>query len=511
MNPSAPFILRPVATSLLMIATLLVGIVGYSYLPLSALPEVDYPTIQVQTFLPGASPEVMTSSVTAPLEKQFGQMPGLNQMSSVSSAGASIITLQFDLSLDLDIAEQEVQAAINAGGNLLPQSLPAPPVYAKVNPADAPILTLAIGSKTIPLTRVQELADTRIAQKISQISGVGLVSLAGGQKPAVRVQANLQALAAYGLNIDDLRTTISNANSNAPKGSFDGAAQSYTIDANDQLQDVDDYKDIVIAYRNGAPVHLSDVATVVESAENVALLSWMNKTPSIILNVQRQPGANVIAVVDGIKALLPQIKAGLPAGVDVTVLTDRTTTIRASVSDVEFELGLAIILVVLVIFAFLRNLPATFIPSLSVPLSIIGTFAAMYLLGYSLNNLSLMAMTVAAGFVVDDAIVMIENITRYLEDGETPLNAALKGAGEIGFTIVSLTVSLIAVLIPLLFMQEVVGRLFREFAVTLTITILISAVVSLTLVPMLCAKLLRRHKEPRRGSLAAKAEDYFNR
>jgi multidrug efflux pump len=511
MNPSAPFIVRPVATSLLMIAILLVGLVGYSYLPLSALPEVDYPTIQVQTFLPGASPEVMTSSVTAPLEKQFGQMPGLNEMSSVSSAGASVITLQFDLSLNLDIAEQEVQAAINAGGNLLPQSLPAPPVYAKVNPADAPIITLAIGSKSMPLTAVQELADTRIAQKISQLAGVGLVSIAGGQKPAVRVQANLQALASYGLNIDDLRTTISNANSNAPKGSFDGAAQSYTIDANDQLQSPDDYKAIVVAYRNGAPVHLSDVATVVESAENVKLLSWMNKSPSILLNVQRQPGANVIAVVDSIKKMLPQILSGLPAGVDVTVLTDRTTTIRASVSDVEFELFLAVVLVVLVIFAFLRNLPATFIPSLSVPLSIIGTFAAMYLLGYSLNNLSLMAMTIAAGFVVDDAIVMIENITRYLEEGASPLEAALKGAGEIGFTIVSLTVSLIAVLIPLLFMQEVVGRLFREFAVTLAITILISAVVSLTLVPMLCAKLLRRHQEPKPGSLAQKSEDYFNR
>ena len=511
MNPSAPFVLRPVATSLLMIAILLVGLVGYSYLPLSALPEVDYPTIQVQTFLPGASPEVMTSSVTAPLEKQFGQMPGLDQMSSVSSAGASIITLQFDLSLSLDIAEQEVQAAINAGGNLLPQNLPAPPVYAKVNPADAPILTLAIASKTMPLTAVQDLADTRIAQKISQLSGVGLVSIAGGQRPAVRVQANLQALASYGLNIDDLRTTISNANSNAPKGSFDGAAQSYTIDANDQIQSPEDYKNIVVAYKNGSPVHLSDVASVVQSAENTKLLSWMNKTPAILLNVQRQPGANVIAVVDSIKAMLPQIKAGLPAGVDVTVLTDRTTTIRASVSDVEFELGLAVVLVVLVIFLFLRNVPATFIPSLSVPLSIVGTFAAMYLLGYSLNNLSLMAMTIAAGFVVDDAIVMIENITRYIEAGDSPLEAALKGSGEIGFTIVSLTVSLIAVLIPLLFMQEVVGRLFREFAVTLAITILISAVVSLTLVPMLCAKLLRRHQEPARGSLAARAEDAFNR
>jgi len=511
MNPSAPFIVRPVATSLLMIAIMLVGLVGYSYLPLSALPEVDYPTIQVQTFLPGASPEVMTSSVTAPLEKQFGQMPGLNQMTSVSSAGASIITLQFDLSLKLDIAEQEVQAAINAGGNLLPQSLPAPPIYAKVNPADAPVLTIAISSKTVPLTQVQDLADTRIAQKISQLPGVGLVSIAGGQRPAVRVQANLQALASYGLNIDDLRTTISNANSNAPKGSFDGAAQSYTIDANDQLQSPDDYRNIVVAYRNGAPVHLSDVATVVESAENVKLLSWMNKTPSILLNVQRQPGANVIAVVDAIKAMLPQIKAGLPAGLDVTVLTDRTNTIRASVSDVEFELALAVVLVVLVIYVFLRNIPATFIPSLSVPLSIVGSFAAMYLLGYSLNNLSLMALTISAGFVVDDAIVMIENITRYIEEGESPMAAALKGAGEIGFTIVSLTVSLIAVLIPLLFMQEVVGRLFREFAVTLAITILISAVVSLTLVPMLCAKLLRRHKEPPKGSMLAKAEDAFNR
>jgi multidrug efflux pump len=511
MNPSAPFILRPVATSLLMIAILLVGLVGYSYLPLSALPEVDYPTIQVQTFLPGASPEVMTSSVTAPLEKQFGQMPGLNQMSSVSSAGASVITLQFDLSLSLDIAEQEVQAAINAGGNLLPTSLPAPPVYAKVNPADAPILTLAISSKTMPLIQVQDLTNTRIAQKISQLAGVGLVSIPGGQRPAVRIQANLQALASYGLNIDDLRTTISNANSNAPKGSFDGAAQSYTIDANDQIQDPQDYKNIVVAYKNGAPVHLGDVAKVTQAAENDKLLSWMNKTPAILLNVQRQPGANVIAVVDSIKAMLPQIKAGLPAGVDVTVLTDRTTTIRASVSDVEFELGLAVVLVVLVIFVFLRNIPATFIPSLSVPLSIIGTFAAMYLLGYSLNNLSLMAMTIAAGFVVDDAIVMIENITRYLEAGDPPLEAALKGAGEIGFTIVSLTVSLIAVLIPLLFMQEVVGRLFREFAVTLAITILISAVVSLTLVPMLCAKLLRKHEEPKPGSWMAKSEGYFER
>jgi multidrug efflux pump len=512
MNPSAPFVLRPVATSLTMIAIMLVGLVGYLYLPLSALPEVDYPTIQVQTFLPGASPDVMTSSVTAPLERQLGQMPGLNQMSSISSAGASIVTLQFDLSLNLDVAEQEVQASINAASNLLPQSLPAPPVYAKVNPADAPILTLGISSKTMPLTALEDLADTRIAQKISQLPGVGLVSINGGQRPAVRVVANMQALASYGLNIDDLRTTISNANTNAPKGSFDGASRSYTINANDQLKSADDYKAIVVAFRSGAPVHLSDVANVVESAENVELSSWMNKTPAILLNVQRQPGANVISVVNNIKQLLPQIQAGLPAAVDVTLLTDRTTTIRASVSDVEFELGLAVVLVVLVIFLFLRNIPATFIPSLSVPLSIVGTFAAMYLLGFTLNNLSLMALTIATGFVVDDAIVMIENISRYIEAGDTPLDAALKGSGEIGFTIVSLTVSLIAVLIPLLFMQEVVGRLFREFAVTLAITILISAVVSLTLVPMLCAKLLRHRHEVRvQGRIARSAEQYYGR
>ena len=512
MNPSAPFILRPVATSLLMIAIMLVGLAGFLYLPLSALPEVDYPTIQVQTFLPGASPDVMTTSVTAPLERQFGEMPGLRQMTSVSSAGASVITLQFDLSLGLDIAEQEVQAAINASSNLLPQSLPAPPIYAKVNPADAPILTLAITSKTLPLVQVEELADTRIAQKISQLPGVGLVSINGGQRPAVRVRANIQQLASYGLNIDDLRTTIANANSNAPKGNFDGVAQSYTINANDQLTSPADYKNIVVAYKNGAPVHLSDVASVVESAENVKLSSWMNDTDAILLNVQRQPGANVISVVDQIKKILPEIEAGLPGSISVTVLTDRTNTIRASVADVEFELMLAVALVVLVIFLFLRNLPATFIPSLSVPLSIVGTFAAMYLLGYSLNNLSLMALTIAAGFVVDDAIVMIENITRYLEAGETPFNAAMKGAGEIGFTIVSLTVSLIAVLIPLLFMQEVVGRLFREFAVTLAITILISAFVSLTLVPMLCAKLLRhRSEQNERSTIARKSREYFDR
>ncbi len=512
MNPSAPFIERPVATSLLMIAILLVGMVGYSYLPLSALPEVDYPTIQVQTFLPGASPDVMTTSVTAPLERQFGEMPGLNEMSSSSSAGSSVITLQFDLSLNLDIAEQEVQAAINASGSLLPSTLPAPPIYAKVNPADAPILTLAITSKTMPLTQAEDLADTRIAQKIEQLSGVGLVSIAGGQRPAVRIRANIQALSALGLNIDDLRTTISNANSNAPKGNFDGAAQSYTINANDQLQTPDDYKGIIVAYKNGAPVHLSDVASVVESAENTKLSSWMNGTAAILLNVQRQPGANVIGVVDGIKAILPQIQAGLPASLQVTVLTDRTNTIRASVADVEFELALAVALVVLVIFLFLRNIPATIIPSLSVPLSIVGTFAAMYLLGFSLNNLSLMALTISAGFVVDDAIVMIENITRYLEEGCSPLEAAFKGSGSIGFTIISLTVSLIAVLIPLLFMQEVVGRLFREFAITLSITILISAFVSLTLVPMLCAKMLRRPAdEKKQGVIAQRSQEYFER
>jgi multidrug efflux pump len=510
-NPSRIFITRPVATSLLMVAIMLVGIIGFLFLPLSALPEVDYPTIQVQTFLPGASPEVMTSSVTAPLERQFGQMPGLREMSSSSSAGASLLTLQFDLSLSLDIAEQEVQAAINAAGNLLPQNLPTPPVYAKVNPADAPILTLAVTSQSMPLTQLEDIADTRIAQKISQLPGVGLVSINGGQRPAVRVQANLQALASYGLNIDDLRTTIANANANAPKGNFDGESRAYTINANDQLQSPQDYSKIVVAYRNGAPVYLSDVADVIDSAENVKLASWMNNTPAILLNVQRQPGANVIAVVDQIKAILPDIQAGLPGSVVVTLLTDRTNTIRASVNDVEFELGLAVALVVLVIFLFLRNLPATVIPSLSVPLSIVGTFAAMYLLGFSLNNLSLMALTIASGFVVDDAIVMIENIARHLEMGARPLQAALKGAGEIAFTIISLTVSLIAVLIPLLFMREVVGRLFREFAVTLAVTILISAVVSLTLVPMMCAKLLKPEHERKHGLIARKAGEWFDR
>ncbi len=490
MNPSRIFILRPVGTTLLMVAILLVGIVAYGFLPLSALPEVDYPTIQVQTFYPGASPEVMTSSVTAPLEVQFGQMPGLNQMSSTSSGGASVITLQFSLDLSLDIAEQEVQAAINAAGNLLPSDLPAPPIYAKVNPADAPILTLGITSTTLPLTQLEDLADTRMAQKISQVEGVGLVSVSGGQRPAVRVVANVRALAAYGLNIDDLRTTIANANVNAPKGTLDGPARSWTLNANDQIQSPDDYRNIIIAYKNGNPVRLSDVADVISGPENTYLAGWVNNNPGIILNIQRQPGANVIQVVDRIKQLLPSLTSALPAAVNVTVLTDRTNTIRASVHDVEFELGLAVALVVMVMFLFLRSIPATIIPSMSVPLSLIGTLAVMYLVGFSLDNLSLMALTISTGFVVDDAIVMIENISRYIEQGEPPLQAALKGAGEIGFTIVSLTVSLIAVLIPLLFMGDVVGRLFHEFAITLAVTIVISAVVSLTLVPMMCAKLL---------------------
>jgi multidrug efflux pump len=490
-NPSRIFILRPVATTLLMVAILIVGAMAYVQLPLSALPEVAYPTIEVQTFYPGASPEVITSAITAPLEKQFGQMPGLNQMSSTSSAGASVITLQFTLALDIDVAEQEVQAAISAGQNLLPQDLPAPPIYAKVNPADAPVLILGVTSKTMPLTEVEDLVDTRIAQKISQIKGVGVVSISGGQRPAVRVVANPRALAAYGLNLDDLRTTINNANQNGPKGTLDGPANAYTVNTNDQIRNADDYGNVVVAYKNGAPVRLKDVATLVQGAENSKLGGWMNSTPALILNVQRQPGANVVDVVNRIHDLLPSLQADMPAGVDIALLTDRTTTIRASVKDVEFELVLAVILVVLVIWVFLRNIPATIIPSLSVPLSLIGTFGVMYLANFSLNNLSLMALTIATGFVVDDAIVMIENISRYIEAGESPLEAALKGAGQIGFTIISLTVSLIAVLIPLLFMQDVVGRLFREFAVTLAVTILISAVVSLTLVPMMCAKLLK--------------------
>ncbi len=510
MSPSQPFILRPVATTLLMTAIVLVGIVAYRFLPISALPEVDYPTIQVQTFYPGASPEVMTSSVTSPLEVQFGQMPSLNQMFSTSSAGASVITLQFSLDISLDIAEQEVQAAINAAGNLLPADLPAPPIYAKVNPADAPILTLALTSKTLPLTEVEDMADTRLAQKISQQPGVGLVSISGGQRPAVRVQVNPRALAAYGLNIDDLRTTLGNANVNTPKGNFDGPAQASTINANDQISSPEQYLNLVIAYRNGNPVRLKDVATVVSGAENTKLGAWANTTPAVILNVQRQPGANVIQVVNTIKALLPQLMSTLPAAVDVAVLTDRTTTIRASVSDVEFELFLAVALVVAVIFVFLRNLPATIIPSLSVPLSLVGTLAVMYLLGFSLDNLSLMALTISTGFVVDDAIVMIENVSRYVEAGEEPLDAALKGSEQIGFTIISLTVSLIAVLIPLLFMGDVVGRLFHEFAITLSVTIVISAVVSLTLVPMMCARLVRHRPEAQRSRFDLASERGFN-
>jgi multidrug efflux pump len=500
-----------VATTLLMVAVLLTGLVAYQFLPLSALPEVDYPTIQVQTFYPGASPDVMTSSVTAPLEVQFGQMPSLVQMFSQSSAGASVITLQFSLDISLDIAEQEVQASINAAGNLLPADLPAPPIYAKVNPADAPILTLALTSKVLPLPQVEDLADTRLAQKISQLAGVGLVSISGGQRPAMRVQVNVRALSAYGLNIDDLRTTISNANVNTPKGNFDGPSRAYTINANDQLQDADAYRDLVIAYRNGAPVRLSDVASVVDGAENDKLAAWMNVTPAVILNIQRQPGANVIAVVDRIKALLPALQASLPAAIDVAVLTDRTTTIRASVADVEFELSLAVALVVLVIFLFLRNLPATVIPSLSVPLSLVGTLGVMYLAGFSINNLSLMALTIASGFVVDDAIVMIENISRYLEEGDKPFEAALKGAEQVGFTIVSLTISLIAVLIPLLFMGDVVGRLFREFAITLSVTIVISAMVSLTLVPMMCARMLHGPGDRRESGFARRNRELFDR
>jgi multidrug efflux pump len=508
-NPSRLFILRPVGTTLLMLAIMLAGGLGYLFLPLSALPEVDYPTIQVQTFYPGASPEVMTSAVTAPLERQFGEMPGLNQMSSTSSAGASVITLQFSLSLNIDIAEQEVQASINAAGNLLPADLPAPPIYAKVNPADTPIITLAVTSKTLPLTDVEDLSDTRLAQKISQLPGVGLVSISGGQRPSVRIRLKPQALAAYGLNIDDVRTDISNANVNTPKGNFDGPAQASTINANDQITKASDYGRIVLAYRNGAPVRLADVADIVSGPENTFLGGWANTTPAVILNVQRQPGANVITVVDSVKALLPQIEAGLPAALSIAVLSDRTTTIRASVADVEFELLLAVALVVLVIFLFLRNLPATVIPSLSVPLSLVGTLGVMYLLGFSLDNLSLMALTISTGFVVDDAIVMIENIARFVEAGEPPLQAALKGAGQIGFTIISLTVSLLAVLIPLLFMGDVVGRLFHEFAITLAVTIVISAIVSLTLVPMLCARLVRHRPDAQRSRFDLAAERAF--
>ncbi|MBI5277118.1 MAG: efflux RND transporter permease subunit [Burkholderiales bacterium] len=492
-GPSRPFILRPVATSLLMVAIVLAGLVGLRFMPLAALPQVDYPTIQVQTLYPGASPEVMAQTVTAPLERQFGQMAGLSRMSSTSAAGVSSVTLQFTLGLALDVAEQQVQAAINAGGSLLPSDLPAPPVYAKVNPADAPVLTLAITSDTLPLTEVRNIADTRLALKISQVGGVGLVTLAGGQRPAVRIQADNQALASLGLTLDNVRTSISQANANAAKGSIDGPTRAYTINSNDQLRTAADYSNLVVAFRNRAPVRLGQVAHVVESTENVKLGAWAGLKPAIILNVQRQPGANVIATVDAIKDRLPDLTAGLPASIQVDVLADRTTGIRASVHHVQLELVLAVVLVVLVIFAFLHSPRATLIASLAVPISLIGTCGVTYLLGYSLNNLSLMALTIATGFVVDDAIVMIENISRHVEAGDPPLEAAFKGASEIGFTIISLTVSLIAVLIPLLFMGDVIGRLFREFAVTLAITILISAVVSLTLVPMMSARWLKAH------------------
>ena len=493
-----------------MAALLLCGAIAYKQLGISALPEVDYPTIQVVTFDPGASPDVTASGITAPLERQFGQMPGLNQMTSVSSDGSSIITLQFALNLNIDVAEQEVQAAINAAQTFLPVDLPAPPIYSKSNPADAPVMTLAVSSKTLPLARVEDLADTRLAQKISQLSGVGLVNISGGHKPAVRVQANPTSLLSYGINLDDLRTTLMQSTINQAKGSFDGPHQAYQINANDQLLTSKDYSSVIVAFNNGAPVMLSDVARVIDDVENTKLAAWMNKTPAIILNIQRQPGANTIQVVERIKQLLPQLKATLPAGIDVSVLTDRTTTIRGSIGDVQFSLMLTIALVVMAIFLFLRNLRATIIPSVAVPLSLVGTLGAMYLLGFSLNNLTLMALTIATGFVVDDAIVMIENIFRYLEEGETPLNAALKGARQIGFTIISLTVSLIAVLIPLLFMGDIVGRLFREFAVTLSVTILLSAAISLTLTPMMCARLLKRQSEQNRSRLYLASERVFN-
>src|SRR2546422_581737 len=509
MNPSRPFILRPIATSLLMAGILLIGAVAYKQLPVSALPQVDYPTIQVITFYPGAGPDVMASSITAPLERQFGEVPGLNQMTSTSSDGSSLITLQFSLDLNIDVAEQEVQAAINAASTFLPTDLPNPPIYSKTNPADAPILTLALTSKTLPLPKIEDLADTRLAQKISQLSGVGLVSISGGQKPAVRIQANPTALSSYGLTLEEVRTAIAQANVNQAKGNFDGPHQAYTIAANDQLLSSDQYRPLVIAYRNGAPVRLSDVATVIDDVENVKQAAWMNQVPAVIVNIQRQPGANIIAVVDRIKNLLPQLKASLPSSVDLSILTDRTTTIRASVSDVQFELMLTVALVVMVIFLFLRTLSATVIPSIAVPLSIVGTFGVMYLLGYSLNNLSLMALTISTGFVVDDAIVMIENISRYIEEGDSPLQAALKGAKQIGFTILSLTVSLVAVLIPLLFMGDIVGRLFREFAITLAVTILVSAVVSLTLTPMMCAKLLRHRPEAQQSRFYRASERAF--
>ena len=511
MNPSRLFILRPVATALLMVALLLAGFLAYRDLPVSALPQVDYPTIQVLTFYPGASPDVMASSVTAPLERQFGQMPGLQQMTSTSSSGSSVITLQFSLGLSLDVAEQEVQAAINGATTFLPRDLPNPPVYSKVNPADAPILTLALTSDTIPLSQVEDFADTRFAQKISQLSGVGLVSISGGQRPAVRIQANPTSLAAYGLTLEDLRIAVALANVNQAKGAFDGPRRASIIGATDQLLSSKEYRPLIVAYRNEAPVHLSEVADVIDDVENVRQAAWMNETPAVIVNIQRQPGANVIEVVDRIKKLLPQLQSALPSSIHVSILTDRTTTIRESVKDVQFELMLSVALVVMVIFLFLRTMSATVIPAAAVPLSLVGTFGAMYLLGFSVNNLTLMALTIATGFVVDDAIVMIENIARYIEEGDAPLQAALKGSKQIAFTILSLTISLIAVLIPLLFMGDVVGRLFREFAITLGVTILISAVVSLTLTPMMCARLLRHTEESEQGWFYRVSQRGFDR
>ena len=511
MNVSRTFIQRPVATALLMAAILVVGLAAYINLPVSALPQVDYPTIQVQTFYPGASPDVMASSVTAPLERQFGQMPGLNQMTSTSSDGSSMIVLQFALSLNMDVAEQEVQAAINAAQGYLPTDLPVPPVYSKSNPADAPVLTLALTSSTIPLSEVEDLADTRLAPKISQLSGVGLVTISGGQKPAVRIQANPVALASYGINLEDLRTALTSTSVNSPKGSFDGPAQNFQINANDQLASSSHYRDVVVAYKNGAPVMLTDVAKVKDGVENAKLAAWMNTTPAVIVNVRKQPGANTIAVVDKIEHLLPQLRSSLPVAIQLQTLSDRTTTIHASVKDVQFELMLTISLVVLVIFLFLRTLSATVIPSVAVPLSLIGTFAVMSALGLSINNLTMMAFTISTGFVVDDAIVMIENISRYIEKGMSPIEAALKGAGEIGFTIISLTISLIAVLIPLLLMGDVVGRLFREFAITLGVTILISAAVSLTLTPMMCSRMLRQTPTEEQNWFYRLTEDWFKR
>ncbi|HGM6310852.1 MdtB/MuxB family multidrug efflux RND transporter permease subunit [Pseudomonas putida] len=500
MNLSRLFILRPVATTLSMLAIVLAGLIAYKLLPVSALPQVDYPTIRVMTLYPGASPQVMTSAVTASLERQFGQMPGLSQMASTSSGGASVLTLRFNLDMNMDVAEQQVQAAINAASNLLPSDLPAPPVYNKVNPADTPVLTLAISSKTMPLPKLNDLVDTRVAQKLAQISGVGMVSIAGGQRQAVRIKVNVDALAANGLNLDDVRTLIGASNVNQPKGNFDGPTRVSMLDANDQLRSPEEYANLILAYTNGAPLRLKDVAEIVDGAENERLAAWANESHAVLLNIQRQPGANVIEVVDRIKELLPSITDNLPAGLDVSVLTDRTQTIRAAVKDVQHELLIAIVLVVMVTFVFLRRFSATLIPSIAVPLSLIGTFGVMYLAGFSVNNLTLMALTIATGFVVDDAIVMLENISRHIEEGETPMQAALKGARQIGFTLISLTFSLIAVLIPLLFMADVVGRLFREFAITLAVAILISLVVSLTLTPMMCARLLKREpKEEEQG------------